>query len=688
MRPALALLALLLLAPTVLAQAPATPPRGTIWTVMNTVEATVQGNYAVVNVIADIGNRGPDPEFPFLVRVPDDAFVTGLTIERDGQVFEARIEERAKARTEYEAHKAAQQTGGLVEKQRHSQLYAYLINVAEFTSVRATLTYERYLAADRGVYNLSLEAPVSGFGQDLGAQFRVRVLGSDVTAAWGDQGGAAQRTQDGYEVTWSVGPRGSDAATPFQASYTLASTTDAGELLTTTREGVGYFVHRFRAPSEVPCDGPVIPTVSNCVVTREMPVDLVLVLDISGSMGGLKMQQMQDAAAQVIQQLGPEDRLHLAFFSSDSTAPWTGLRSMTPENRRLAADEVRNAFVAGGTNLEAALRAGFRGLDGDGRACDASSSSAGGCGIDWREEEGRLPALVVLTDGQPTVGVTDRAQLRQMARDANQHNVNVFAIAFGADADWSFVHGIAADGNGVALRVPEGQGAEVDIRRFMQLLTTPVLKDVRAQYPAHANASRSGAPILFAGSELLVVGTFDPAKGPLRATVTARAPDGERSYQVEARDASLPFLPRVVAYHGIQRLQDLIMAEGARPEWVAEVTRLGLQHGYVTDYTSLVVTLEPRAGCDGCTFSPTVVNDAGSDADGRVTLDTTAGRSAWSTSGNGLASGSPAPTATTTAEMRAYEGGQAAPTPRVPGPAPVLVLAVLALAAVLLRRKR
>lgn len=672
MRPTLALLALLLLAPTVLGQASTIPPRGTVWTVMNTVEATVQGNYAVVNVIADIGNRGPDPEFPFLVRVPDDAFVTGLTIERDGQVFEARIEERAKARAEYEAHKAAQQTGGLVEKQRHSQLYAYLINVAEFTSVRATLTYERYLAADRGVYNLSLEAPVSGFGEDLGAQFRVRVLGSDVTAAWGDQGGAAQRTQDGYEVSWSVGPRASDAATLFQASYALAPTTDAGELLTTTREGVGYFVHRFRAPSEEPCEETSFTVSTNCVRSLEMPVDLILVLDISGSMGGLKMQQMQDAAAQVIQQLGPEDRLHLAFFSSDSTAPWTGLRSMTPENRRLAADEVRNAFVAGGTNLEAALRAGFRGLD----------------GIDWREEEGRLPALVILTDGQPTVGVTDRAQLRQMARDANQHNVNVFAIAFGADADWSFVHGIAADGNGVALRVPEGQGAEVDIRRFMQALTTPVLKDVRAQYPAHANASRSGAPILFAGSELLVVGTFDPAKGPLRATVTARAPDGERSYQVESRDASLPFLPRVVAYHGIQRLQDLIQAEGERPEWAAEVTRLGLQHGYVTDYTSLVVTLEPRAGCGDCTFSPTVVNDVGgADADGRVTLDSAATRSGWSTS-TGLSSGSAAPTATTTAEMRAYEGGQAAPTPRVPGPAPVLVLAVLALAAVLLRRKR
>lgn len=647
MRPTLLLLALALLAPSALAQV-AQPQR--VWTVMNTVEATVQGNYAVVKVIADIGNRGPDPEFPFLVRVPDDAFVTGLTIERDGQVYEARIEERAKARAEYEAQKAQQQTGGLVEKQRHAQVYRYLINVAEFTSVRATLTYERYLAADRGVYNLSLEAPVSGFGQDLGARFIVHVLGDDVASAWGDQG-TTQRLPGGYDVTWSAGPRSGDASTPFQASYTLDATGDAGELLTITRDGVGYFVHRFRAPSD----------------ERQMPVDLVLVLDISGSMGGLKMQQMQDAAAQVVQQLGPEDRLHLAFFSGESTAPWQGLKPMTGDARRQAAEEIANAFVAGGTNLEAALKAGFRALD----------------GVDWREEEDRLPALVVLTDGQPTVGVTDRAQLRQMARDANQHGVNVFAIAFGGDADWNFVHGIATDGDGVALRVPEGTGAEVDIRRFMQALTTPVLKDVRVTYPSHANASRASAPILFAGSELLVVGTYDASKGPLRATVAARAPDGQRSYQVNATDgAALPFLPRVVAYHAILRIQDLIDAEGERPEWAAEVTRLGLQHGYVTDYTSLVVTLEPRASCAQCA-TPT--------SDARILADTTG--NAWSSSGwdastTSLTTGSAAPTATT-ASPTTFSAPTNAPTPKVPGPGVGLVaLAAVAAALVLARKKR
>lgn len=646
MRGALPILVMLTLLPTAAAQS-ASPPPGTVWTVLTTVDAVVEGNYAVVKVIADIGNRGPDPEFPFRVRVPDDAFVTGLTIERDGKVFEARIEDRQKAREEYEEWKAQGQTGGLVEKQRHSSVFAYLINVAEFTSVRATLTYERYLAADRGIYNLSLDAPVSGFGEDLGARFHVTLR--DASTGWGIEGGTLQRTSEGVTITYDVGPRGSDASTPFTVSYTMPATGDAGEILTVVRDGVGYFVHRFRAEAG----------------ERTMPVDLVLVLDVSGSMSGLKMQQMQDAATQVLQMLGPEDRLHLAFFSSDASAAWSGMRATDAETRKLAAREIQDALAAGGTNIQAGLETGFRALG----------------SIDWREEEGRLPALVLLTDGRPTSGVVDHASLRDLAKQANAHDAAVFAIAFGSDADWSLVHALATDADGTALRVPEGQGAEVDIQRFIRSLTTPVLKDVRVDYPAGVNASRTGADILFAGSELLIVGTFDPALAPLRGTVHAMTPDGAVEYGYASRESSgLSFLPRVVASREIARIQANIDAEGERTEWVARVTELGVKHGFVTDYTSLVLTLDPRAaprpGCEDCE----VVTLAEGSADGRAHSVDSAGAPSASVTPAQLRTTNPPPTGTTTAtRVDAY-----APTPEAKVPGPGVALALLAVLVVAL----
>lgn len=550
-----------------LAEAHSPPPPRTVWTVYNTVEAIVNDNYAVVSVMADIGNRGPDPEFPFVVEIPADAFITGLTIVRDGEVFEATIEERGAAREKYEEWKAQEQTGGLVEKRRGSSVYSYLINVAEFTSVRATLTYVRYLPAEEGVYNLHLQAPVSGFGQDLGARFDVTILHSDgLVDAWGTPAANVERLSEGVRLTFSVGSRANDSATAFTASYVASPTRDGGSLTAVVVDGKGYFAHRFLVPTEAP----------------QLPLDLVLVLDTSGSMAGLKMQQMQDASTQVLGLLDADDRLHVAFFSSSTNSLWRGLKDAETETITDAVAEISRTLAAGGTNIQSGISTGLNAF----------------AGVNWSAEEGRMPILVFLTDGQATVGESRGEMLRQQAIAANDNGVAVFAIAFGSDADWSLIHGLAADGKGAALRVPEGAGAEVDLRRFIAALTTPVLKDVVITYGPGVEAFHRSAPILFAGSELLIVGTFDAELDSIEGVVAGRAPDGARRYEFgeSVADAKgVPFLPALVAYHEIAHFQERISAEGERQDWVERVTSMALEHHMVTDYTSLVVTLPERA---------------------------------------------------------------------------------------------
>ncbi|HVM45315.1 MAG TPA: vWA domain-containing protein, partial [Candidatus Thermoplasmatota archaeon] len=367
----------------------------------------------------------------------------------------------------------------------------------------------------------------------------------------------------GDTLVYEVGPRpGVEHPTPFTASYMLLPTDGAGTLLTTVVDGKGYFAHRFRAPADA----------------EQLPMDLVMVLDVSGSMSGLKLQQMIDASKQVVAALDEDDRLHVVAFSSDARSPWSGLLEMTPENRKRAAREIDALFDGGGTNIESGLRRGFAAFS----------------GIAWAREEGRFPALVLLTDGQPTAGVTSREELRSIAGALNTRGITVFGIAFGDDADWTLVRGLAADGEGAAIRVPPGQGAEVDLRRFMAALTTPVLRDVRVEYGPGVDASRTGAPVLFAGSELLVVGTFDPARG-IRGTVTGWSPEGERRYAFEGGGgAALGFLPRLVAYHEVRRLQEQEDADGATAATTARIKEIAMRHGFVTDHTSLVLTLPPR----------------------------------------------------------------------------------------------
>jgi hypothetical protein len=251
---------------------------------------------------------------------------------------------------------------------------------------------------------------------------------------------------------------------------------------------------------------------------------------------------------------------------------WPGLRAMTPEDRRDAAREIDALFQNGGTNIESGIVRGFGALD----------------SLDWTRQEERFAALVLLTDGQPTAGETSREGLLRLQRDANDHVVPVFGIAFGEDADWGLIRALAADGQGAAIRVPLGEGAEVDLRRFMSALTTPVLRDVHIEYGPGVDAFRPGAPVLFAGSELLVVGTFDPARG-IAGSITGWSNEGERRFGFDGgTPRSLAFLPKLVSYHRVRALQEEDVPD------IAAIKELALKYSFVTDHTSLVLTLPER----------------------------------------------------------------------------------------------
>ncbi len=647
-------IALLFLVPLTSATHPEpSPPPRSVWTVYTTVDAQITDNYATVSIIADIGNEGPDPEFPFQVRVPADAFVTGFSIERDGSLWEGRIEDRDAARDEYEEQKHQENTAGLIEKKRGTQTYAFLVNVAEFESVTATLTYEIYLRADQDTYTLPLEAPVSGFGQDLGARFNIEVCHQDgVTSLTTTPASSGSQEGDCQRATHSVGARHTEAATELSLHYTIPPTANEGNLAAVVVDGVGYFAHPFRAPADA----------------TQLPLDLVLVLDTSGSMGSEnKLQQMQDAASQLLGMLDEADRLAIVEFNSGT---YTTMGALEPASGDRIADGrslVREFSAAGSTNIEAGLKDGFGAYTGT-EACDSGDDPC---------LEPRSRILVFLTDGQATVGVTDKAGLRQLAKDQNPGDVRLFSLAFGSGADYALVAGLAQDNGGSALLVPQGAGAEVDLRRFMTALATPVLENVAVAYDGSVQAFRATAPVLFQGSELLVVGTFDASMTRLTGTVTGDAADGPRSYTFDrAVGEGSTKLPRIVAYAQIQHFMERIAADGETDALVASVKEIALQWGFVTDYTSLVISTELDDPVR--TFDP---ESRGSQSE-----------SDWSTgsppaAGGGAGGGAPTPASPPTTPPTTPGDSDERDSPRTPGLGLVALLAALAAAFIVARRR-
>ncbi|KAL6012743.1 hypothetical protein ACLOJK_003232, partial [Asimina triloba] len=113
---------------------------------------------------------------------------------------------------------------------------------------------------------------------------------------------------------------------------------------------------------------------------QRAPVDLVTVLDVSGSMTGAKLQMLKRAMRLVISSLGPADRLAIVAFSSHAKR-LTPLSRMTPRGQRAARRAVDRLACAQGTCVGDALRKAAKVLED-------------------RRERNPVASIMLLSDGQ------------------------------------------------------------------------------------------------------------------------------------------------------------------------------------------------------------------------------------------------------------------------------------------------
>lgn len=170
-------------------------------------------------------------------------------------------------------------------------------------------------------------------------------------------------------------------------------------------------------------------------------VNLVMLLDVSGSMRGGKIESVRQAASQFVSQMGDDDRITLLTFS---TVP-----SILVHNQQVAL--ARDDVIATINGLQA---------DGETALFDAIAQGAN------LIAEGAAPettnAMIVLTDGLDTSSVFNRFD-QGLIELASANDTTVFTIAYGTDANANLLSDLAARANGNFYR-----GDEVSIASIYQ----------------------------------------------------------------------------------------------------------------------------------------------------------------------------------------------------------------------------
>ncbi len=522
------------------------------------VRTTIDGRVARVEVEERFRNTGGGiAEGSYLYPLPGEAVFQNFSLWMGEQELRGEMMNAEQARGVYEEIVRRQKDPALLTLAGHGLVRAQVFPIQPGETRKVVLRYTQLL--DRA-------------GDALRVRYALGVRG-EKTGTWrltvpdeGDYGVPYSPThslttrRDGGRLEVSVETRdGGDIDLLLPLRRGLVGTT----ILTHAPGGEdGYAMLLVAPPANE--EGPVVPR------------DLSFVVDVSGSMSGQKLDQAKGALRQALATLRPEDRFRLVAFSSGVRHFRDGWAPATADALREARAFVDNLQADGGTNISGALDAVL------------GTSVA----------ESRLPIILFLTDGIPSVGEQQPDRIATQAA-GRIGRARVFTVGVGHDVNTYLLDRLAREGRGAAEYVAPDGNVEVAVGNMLGKLRRPALVNLRiVESPVRfVDLSPAQLPDLFFGEELVVFGRYH---GTGRGTVVI---EGERNGRRERFTAQADFpgtaggneyISRLWASRRIGDLTRQIRIEGASAALMREVRDLGLRHGILTEYTSYLV-LEPGA---------------------------------------------------------------------------------------------
>lgn len=160
----------------------------------------------------------------------------------------------------------------------------------------------------------------------------------------------------------------------------------------------------------------------------ESPVDLVIVLDRSGSMKGRKIDDAKDAVHRLLSTLSARDRIALVSYSNRVTRH-SNLMKVTRANRVYLRSMIDTISAAGGTNLGGGLK----------ESIDLFLGS---------KTDGRMGKVILISDGLANHGVTNPETLGRMASVAVKEEFGISTLGVGRDFNEVLMTAIADRGAG------------------------------------------------------------------------------------------------------------------------------------------------------------------------------------------------------------------------------------------------
>ncbi|CAK6973776.1 inter-alpha-trypsin inhibitor heavy chain H3-like isoform X6 [Scomber scombrus] len=545
------------------------------------INSTVNSRYATTVITSRVANRMDESkEIEFQVRIPKNAFISKFRMFIDGQVYDGVVKTKEQAQQQYSEAVSRGQSAGLVSSVgRTLEEFKTSVTVAAHKKVTFELTYEELLKRRLGKYELQIHArpmqPVKDFKVDVSIHEKASIsflevkgglstnaLANAITKTHTDKQAWVYfyPTEDQQKTCDRCGEEGMNG--DLVIVYDVNRDASIGDIQTSD----GYFVHHF-APSSL----------------SRIPKNFVFLIDKSGSMHGKKIEQTRTALTRILNDLAEDDYFGLITFDGNIFHWKRELVQASKENVDSAKDFARNIQNGGSTDINGAVLQGAQMLN-------------------VHPREGSASILILLTDGDPTAGVTNLRQILSNVRQAIAEKFPLYCLGFGFDVNFEFLEKMSLQNNGAARRIYQDSDADLQLTGFYEEVATPLLTDVTMIYTGGTNLTQTNFSQYYNGSEIVVAGqilhndidTFSPQVVAISSK--RRLTFSETNTTVESTGTvSESHIQRVWAYLTVKQLLDKqLQLSGAEEEDVRkEALALSFKYSFVTPLTSMVVTKPP-----------------------------------------------------------------------------------------------
>ncbi len=553
------------------------------------VQAEVSGYIATVSVTQQFHNPFDEKiEAKYIFPLPQNAAVNDFIMVIGERRIRGVIREREEAQQIYLEARRQGYTASLLTQERPNIFTQSVANIEPGKAIDVVMKYFNTLAYHDGRYSFV-------FPTVVGPRFNPPGTSDGIgAAARGSHGITGQKTEITYlkpgersghdiainvdidagvaiedvtsinhavttkfvskeKVSVALKPHDTVPNKDFILEYKVAGKRIKSSLLAHRDERGGFFTLMLYPPEEL-------------TSLRTAPMEMIFVLDCSGSMSGAPIEKAKTAVRRALRNLGPGDTFQIIRFSNNASQLGSTPVPATESNVRRGLSYLKSLHGSGGTMMIEGIKAA----------------------LDFPHDPDRFRIVSFMTDGY----IGNEADIFREIRDRLGAS-RIFSFGIGQSVNRYLLEGMAKIGRGAVAYVglDESAGAKVDA--FYNRVRHPALTDISIDWGGLEVSDCFPLKVqdLFVGRPVIVTGRFQGG-GKTTIRITGTIPGYEEkkielAVDLDREGVQHAGIPSIWARKQIASLTEQNIYNPDE-ELEQSITQLALAYNLVSSYTSFV----------------------------------------------------------------------------------------------------